>query len=932
MEILSHILKNDREVRDELASRNADAGLPMAAATGIESSLVEGAMKNAESMVPDAGTMPGSFGQAEAVVLFEGRPSLLIRNNSFALPDLAIWRERLHVSTGLLERVIPSVGRIELARHPLSPFYPMIGTAWLVSENVLATNRHVAVFFGFKKGDRFFFREHPDGGTVEIRVDFLAEHGVAIEHEFDVAEITHIEDEAGLDMAFLKIKTDRPIAQPIVLGEPTAGEFVATVGYPGPDPRVPESKIRHIFDDIYMNKRLAPGMIMGSPSERLLNHDCSTLKGSSGSVVLSLDTGRAVGLHFSGQFGDKNTAVNARQLKSMLSHLNVQVPAAWIEPPAEGPADVEDAPMDRDGYQPDYLGAGNTVPLPGLNHGDALELPAPTGGKELRYRHFSVVMHKERGLAICAAVNVDGNSLRFIPRNNGWSRDSRLHADQQHDNALYRHNDLDRGHLVRRLDPVWGEHDEAKQANDDTFFYTNAAPQHKNLNQRMWLRLEEHVLDNADHHDLKLSVFTGPVFDAGDPKHRGVPIPRQFWKIVAFKDKETGELRSSGYILDQSHLIVDVPEEFAFGAFKTFQVSVDLIARLTTIKMDELVAADVLSSFESVQKLPLTGLHDIVLRRPKPSTESQDTQTPHGGKISVQEFNRMLTDISIPESQLRNYVRLDDLNSEAFQAVITINEDMVESSDDEAGVMMSSFNGVSRWRRQRRYRRKIENWGGLRIVSEGDSWFQYPVLLDDVIDQLFNDYAVYSLGAAGDLLDDMLQQDELISAIRQENADACLISGGGNDLLGGGRLHQYLHPFSPGRPAEDCLNDRFPVFLGSIIDSYKLIFDRLTAEFPDLKVFCHGYDYAIPNEGRWLGQPLKRINYHDLDLQRSIIAVIIDRFHDSLTQLVARYQNIHHVDCRGAVHESLWHDELHPNNEGYRSVATRFRTAISQHV
>ena len=88
------------------------------------------------------------------------------------------------------------------------------------------------------------------------------------------------------------------------------------------------------------------------------------------------------------------------------------------------------------------------------------------------------------------------------------------------------------------------------------------------------------------------------------------------------------------------------------------------------------------------------------------------------------------------------------------------------------------------------YRKKIAvGWSGLRIVSEGDSWFQYPFLLDDVIDQLFDQFAIFSLDAAGDLLQDMKKQDELSGAITAEQPQVVLLSGGGNDLLGDGRLH-----------------------------------------------------------------------------------------------------------------------------------------------
>ena len=64
--------------------------------------------------------------------------------------------------------------------------------------------------------------------------------------------------------------------------------------------------------------------------------------------------------------------------------------------------------------------------------------------------------------------------------------------------------------MVRREDPVWGGEDEALEANFDTFHYTNAAPQHGDLNQRMsaWLGLEDFIFENCRTRGLKVSVFT----------------------------------------------------------------------------------------------------------------------------------------------------------------------------------------------------------------------------------------------------------------------------------------------------------------------------------------------------------------------------------------------------------------------------------------
>jgi len=176
-------------------------------------------------------------------------------------------------------------------------------------------------------------------------------------------------------------------------------------------------------------------------------------------------------------------------------------------------------------------------------------------------------------------------------------------ADAQTGPEVYADNDLDRGHLTRRRDPVWGERAVAEQANLDTFTYVNAAPQAALFNQGelLWAGLEDYVLEHARTYAQRLTVLTAPVFGDDDPLYRGTRVPRRFWKIAAWNDGDatSPDLAATGYVLDQSAQLdrLDLSGAAsatapALGAYLTYQVPVVDIATLTGLDLGPLVEAD----------------------------------------------------------------------------------------------------------------------------------------------------------------------------------------------------------------------------------------------------------------------------------------------------------------------------------------------------
>jgi hypothetical protein len=301
-------------------------------------------------------------------------------------------------------------------------------------------------------------------------------------------------------------------------------------------------------------------------------------------------------------------------------------------------------------------------------------------------------------------------------------------------------------------------------------------------------------------------------------------------------------------------------------------------------------------------------------------------------KISPRKLREMLIDPNVPEDDLKQYLDVDQELSTAFKPRFRSNPDLVQTETMDAGGFLGDINNLARQRRQRKYREKLTNgFNGLRIVSEGDSWFQFPILLQDVIDQLFNEYAIFSLDAAGDTLVNIVEADEITHAIAEEKPSVFLISGGGNDMVADQRLRTLLHSYDSSLNAEDYLNESFDEYLSEIKGLYRDLFSRLSAKFPTLRILYHGYDYVIPKNFISLGRPMASIGITDPQLQKDIMKVIIDRTNDFQINLVSEFVNVYHVDCRNSVGPEQWFDELHPRNAGFASVAGRFRDVI-QHL
>lgn len=245
------------------------------------------------------------------------------------------------------------------------------------------------------------------------------------------------------------------------------------------------------------------------------------------------------------------------------------------------------------------------------------------------------------------------------------------------------------------------------------------------------------------------------------------------------------------------------------------------------------------------------------------------------------------------------------------------------------------------------------------LLAEGDSWFDYPFhdVLRILEDEYF--YDVQSVAHAGDCVEDMAYSDgqfeqlarRLEKLLREGKVPtAILLSGGGNDIAGD-EFALLLNHAASQLPTinEDIVTGVIDVRLRNAYGRILGGLSALTKSYLNvpIPVITHGYDYPIPDgrgvlggfgplPGPWLRPGFERKGYTDMSANKTVMVSLIDRFNAMLEQVSAHpdFAHVHYVNLRRVVREetepykSLWANELHPKEEGFRRVSAKFAEVI----
>lgn len=212
--------------------------------------------------------------------------------------------------------------------------------------------------------------------------------------------------------------------------------------------------------------------------------------------------------------------------------------------------------------------------------------------------NFALEWNAEKKHAAWVAFSFDEvTSQDVVSRTDAWAVDPKLPAEMQTTEADHKSDGYDKGHICASEDRVY-----LKEANEQTFYYSNMSPQISSFNQGFWAALEKQVqkwgrstpatydkvyLTKGGTLNKLLVSFTGivkaadgllPTTDDKGFTPKGLACPQYYF--MAILSQKGDVYHAIGFLVEHRE---DLPKSPKADDFKKYAVSIDELEEETGI-------------------------------------------------------------------------------------------------------------------------------------------------------------------------------------------------------------------------------------------------------------------------------------------------------------------------------------------------------------
>jgi hypothetical protein len=236
----------------------------------------------------------------------------------------------------------------------------------------------------------------------------------------------------------------------------------------------------------------------------------------------------------------------------------------------------------------------------------------------------------------------------------------------------------------------------------------------------------------------------------------------------------------------------------------------------------------------------------------------------------------------------------------------------------------------------------------LRILAEGDSWFDYPVPFfgGGIVPRLEKllGLPILNMAKAGDEVRFMMgveERKQMTQRLRDGSPsggawDVLLFSGGGNDIVSN-PMALWVRDFAQGTPPEKLIHRaRYDAAIAIVRAGYEDLIAMRDSLSPQTQLVFHAYDFAVPDGrgichiGPWLKPTFDLRGFPSQQAGFQVVKLMLSELAKMLSELETTHPNVSFVNGQGTLAPvpENWHNELHPSKQGFQQFAGLFHTRL----